>query len=88
MVMDDEPVETLLEYGLSEKGIDYAFVPFFWLTNQAYFPYTLEGTNAVYLVPVHINSEVKLLGSIFETMELNFDNAILFRQDYSWYPFE
>ena len=87
IVMDSEPVETLQAYGLPEKGIDYAFVPYFMLTTKSYFPYAIEGINARYLVPVHVSTGGKNSGTPFDSAEGYFNNIIAFRQDYSWYPF-
>jgi L-ascorbate metabolism protein UlaG (beta-lactamase superfamily) len=87
IVMDSVPVETLQAYGIPEKGIDYAFVPYFMLTSPVYFPYATDGINARYLVPVHVSTESKRSGAIFDNAESNFDNVISFGQDYSWYSF-
>jgi L-ascorbate metabolism protein UlaG (beta-lactamase superfamily) len=85
IVFDSEPVETLLGFGLPEKGIDYAFVPYFMLTSPTNFPYATDGINAKYLVPVHVSTQSKRTGGTLATVEQNFDNAILFSQDYAWY---
>jgi L-ascorbate metabolism protein UlaG (beta-lactamase superfamily) len=87
IVFDSEPVEILLGFGLPEKGIDYAFVPYFMLTSPANFAYATDGINAKYLVPVHISTQSKRTGGTLDTVEENFENAILFREDYAWYPF-
>ncbi len=88
IVLDSEPVETLQAYGLPEKDIDFAFVPYFMLTVRAYSPYALEGINARFLVPVHVSTEDKRYGTLFDSAEGNFESVISFRQDYSWYSFE
>lgn len=86
VVLDDEPLSTFTDYGLPERKIDYAFVPYFMLTRENYFPYAAEGIAPEFLVPVHISAGDKQSPALFETMEGNFDNLLSFREDFSWHP--
>jgi L-ascorbate metabolism protein UlaG (beta-lactamase superfamily) len=86
VVLDDEPLSTFIDYGLSERGIDFAFVPYFMLTRQNYFPYATEGITPEFLVPVHVSSADKQRGYLFNTIEEEFDNLLIFDQDFDWYP--
>jgi L-ascorbate metabolism protein UlaG (beta-lactamase superfamily) len=44
-------------YGLPEKQIDVAFIPYYLFSNEKYQSHILEGIQATYLIPMHFSSQ-------------------------------
>ena len=48
----------LQSYCLPDKQLDIAFVPYFYFTEDAYYPLLLEGIQAGYLIPMHYGGRI------------------------------
>jgi L-ascorbate metabolism protein UlaG (beta-lactamase superfamily) len=70
---EDITVSYLQSYGLPEKQLDVAFVPYFYLTREEYHAYALEGIQARYVIPMHYDYQRPPSG-----IEADFPNAIVF----------
>jgi L-ascorbate metabolism protein UlaG (beta-lactamase superfamily) len=69
----DISVAYLQSYGLPEMQLDFAFVPYFYLTQQKHHAYALEGIQARYFIPMHYEARQPPLG-----IEDDFPNAVVF----------
>jgi L-ascorbate metabolism protein UlaG (beta-lactamase superfamily) len=74
----DQTLDVLRNYQLSEKEIDVAMVPAFWLTISRYQEF-LEEINARYFIPMHFDPAAS---SMLEEMQADFPQAIFFEKIY------
>jgi L-ascorbate metabolism protein UlaG (beta-lactamase superfamily) len=71
----------LQSYGLPEKQLDIAFVPYFYFTEEAYYLLLLEGIQARYLIPMHYGGRI----SPSERFKSLFPGYFIFTESYeSW----
>lgn len=74
-------VSELQTYYLPERGIDIAFVPADFFTEEAYHDYLLDGIQARYLIPMHFYGRL----SLPENFESTFPDYFIFSDSYeSW----
>lgn len=74
-------LDYLQSYGLPDKQLDIAFVPYFYFTEEAYYPLLLDGIRAGYLVPMHYGGRV-VPSERFDSL---FPNYFIFAEPYqSW----
>lgn len=66
----------LLDYGLPELGIDYAFVPWFYLTEEGTLELILEGIQPKHIIPMH--NAYGQVENNFLQVEDSFPEAIIF----------
>ena len=77
----DQTLDVLVQYGISDKNIDVAMVPAFWLSITRYQSF-LDEINAPYIIPMHFDPAQS---RTMETLQHDFPNAIIFGQIYeSW----
>ena len=56
--IDVVDVGYLQSCGLPDRQLDIAFVPYFYFTEEAYYPLLLEGIQARYLIPMHYGGRI------------------------------
>jgi L-ascorbate metabolism protein UlaG (beta-lactamase superfamily) len=77
----DQTLDVLTQYKISEKEIDVALVPAFWMSISRYQPF-LEEIDVSYIIPMHFDPATS---SMIDTMQADFPEAIFFRNIYeSW----
>ena len=74
----EESMQPLLSYHLANEGLDFAFVPYFYLMEEDLRPIVTEGIQARYNIPMHFYSTTVRREDIFAAIEPAFSNAILF----------
>jgi L-ascorbate metabolism protein UlaG (beta-lactamase superfamily) len=90
--MDPNSVKLLdLEaFKLAEREIDFAFVSGFRLIDPRYSAHILEGIQPKIIIPMHFNFQDpnRDIDAIFEQIETDFDNVLLFRREMTWETIE
>ena len=76
----DQTLDVLAHYGLSDKKIDVAMVPAFWLSIERYQSFLAE-FNAPFIIPMHFDPSQS---QTIETMRDDFPDAIFFNQIYEF----
>jgi L-ascorbate metabolism protein UlaG (beta-lactamase superfamily) len=85
IVADDVPLDEVRQFGLFERGIDFGFIPHFYLWQDEYAGYIESAFGPEFIIPIHVNLADALTPSVVKEMADEADNMYFFENEMSWW---